>query len=270
MRKIYLMCISVMMLMAACQKETANASKAKNSVNVLDGNQSAADVWVLPRNFTPNSFYANGGTMEVTNSLGDASLYCGGIKTSELHSGNTILGGQIQYANDATNLYVTFFAYPDWYFTEVQLYVGKLSKMPHTKDGSPSQNRFPMKQSFTYSNLSQNVTFTIPLSSLTVSATGEWIIAAAANIVKTEIRGNRHNCHRNWYDDDDDDDASNDNDLEIVARHSVWGSGTPFFNESNGCGGYNVAKQTYIVGTLGTCGGGGGGGGDLSANQNNK
>ncbi|MFN8296049.1 MAG: hypothetical protein U0T69_07625 [Chitinophagales bacterium] len=252
MRKIYLLCVSLMMLMVACQKEASNATKqAQDKVNVLAGNQSAKDVWVLPSGFEANSFYNNGG---VVTSLGDASLYCGGvINEATLHAGNQILGGKVQWANDQTNLYITFFAFPNWYFTEIELYVGKLSKMPHTREGSPSQGRFPFQNDYCYNNLSQNKTYTIPLSSLTKNAAGEWIIAAHAVVVKTEVRGNRHNCSKNWYDDDDDDDDSNDNNLEIVARHSVWGSGVAFFNDNNGCGGQNVARQTYIVGTLTSC-----------------
>lgn len=274
MRKIYLMCISLVMLMAACQKEAANVSKQANS-NVssgLNANTTGNKMWSLPKGFEANSYYNNGGqmTLQSVASLGDASLYCGGIHTAELHAGNQILGGQVQWANDAVNLYITFFAYPDWYFTDVQLYVGRLSSMPHVRDGSPSQGRFPYQRCYSYNNLQQHVDFTIPLANLTKDAAGNWIIAAAANIVKTQLRGNKHTCqHRDWYDDDDDDDASNDNNLEIVAQHSVWGQGIAFFNQNNGCGGQNIIYQTYIPGTLGTCGGGGGVG-DIKANNSNK
>lgn len=279
MRKIYLVCISVMMLMVACQKEAANVTKqTKSSVSMLNANSSTvgSQVWTLPSNFQANSFYKEGGRMsiETASSLGAASLYCGGIHTAELHAGNQILGGQIQWANDATNLYITFFAYPDWYFTSIQLYVGRLSSMPHVKDGSPSQGRFPLQRCYNYNNLQQSVDFTIPLSSLTKDAAGNWIIAAAADIVKTQVRGNKHTCqHRDWYDDDDDDDASNDDNIEIVAQHSVWGQGIAFFNQSNGCGGQNIIYQTYIQGILGTCGSTGGGGGttgDITKNTNNS
>ena len=275
MRKIYLLCISMMMLMVACQKEATNATKqatTNSATGILDPNASAARSWILPRSFVANSFYNNGGKMSLdqTASLGASTLYCGGIKTAELHAGNQILGGQIQYANDATNLYITFFAYPDWYFTDVQLYVGKLAKMPHVNDGSPSPSRFPYQRNFTYSTLAQSVDFTIPLSSLTKDAAGNWIIAASADIVKTQIRGNKHTCqHHDWYDDDDDDNSSNDGNLEIIAQHSVWGQGIAFFNQSNGCGGQNIIYQTYIQGILGTCTGGGVGDIKASSNHNN-
>jgi hypothetical protein len=269
MKKIYLMSIVLMMLMAGCQKESPVTATEQKSPKVMVAapNQTAAEVWVLPSGFVENKFYKEKENQGATSSLGDASLYCGGITTVNLHSGNTILGGSVQFANDANNLYVTFQANVNWYFAETELYVGKLSKMPHTQSGEPSPGRFPYKSVFSYSNLSQSVTYTIPLTSITKNADGSFIIVTYATILKTKVRGTRYSCEHDWYDDDDDDDY-HQNDVEIVGRYSAWGAGTPFFSNW-GCSG-GSAYQTYIQGVINTCNGGGGSPGDFTTKGNTK
>ena len=87
--------------------------------------------------------------------------------------------GTILVENDATNLYVTYNALQNWYFSEMHLYVGPYSNVP-AQNGNPVPGQFPYKKSF--NPLVQTYTFTIPLSSITLDANKCMYIAAHSSM----------------------------------------------------------------------------------------
>ena len=139
--------------------------------------------------------------------------------------------GTCSYANDANNLYITYSVDSDWYISETHLYAGSLASAPKSGGGTPSPGRFPVKSTFTPSTLAQEITYTIPLSS--ISSTN-FIIAAHASVLRVDIDG------------------------DVVAKETAWAAGTRFTSNKN--------WATYISATWGTCGGGGEG--DLTNSSN--
>jgi len=259
MKKIYLMCISIIFIMNACQKETAQVANPtkpvtkSNSVvttSTIKGVSFIKDGFPYPNIQTSNSFGDDGigwsldlnviqsniaPKAPVVSNLGGEWLYCGGIKTVNLYAGQNILMGTVTYANDATNLYVTYTTNPDWYMSDIHLYIGSLASAPLSGGGTPSPGKFPIKTTFTASTLAQEANYTIPLSSFN---TTNFIIAAHSSVLRVDIDG------------------------DVIAKETAWATGTRFQSNKN--------WATYAIGTLGTCGGGGGGGGDLTTTQNNK
>ena len=230
-----------MMLMAACQKEVPQVSKPETNVNKITHIKQTKGVSVIKDGYPyPNieasnnlsggqigwfldleevsSGYSNSPKGPIVSNLGDASLYCGGITTVNLYAGQNILMGTITYANDATNLYVTYTTDPDWYMSEIHLYIGDLSSVPVSGGGTPSPGRFPIKSTFTASTLSQSVTYTIPLNSLT---TQTFVIAAHASVMRVDIDG------------------------DVVAKETAWAAGTRFTSSKN--------WATYISGIINRC-----------------
>jgi hypothetical protein len=260
MKRIYLMSISIIMLMTACQKEVSQATKqAANATNgvvttstikgvslIKDGFpypniQSSSSLvddeigWFIDFNALAQSNLNAPTKGPVVSSLGDPSLYCGEIKTVNLYAGQNILMGTLTYANDATNFYVTYTTDPDWYMTQTHLYIGALETSPLSGGGTPSPGKFPIKSTFTASTLAQTATYTIPLTSFNLSG---FIIAAHASVIRVDIDG------------------------DIIAKETAWAAGTRFQSNKN--------WATYVTGAVSTCGGGGGGEGDFtkSGNQN--
>lgn len=156
-----------------------------------------------------------------TSNLGSASLYCSGIVSVDLLAGQNIQMGTLSFANDAENLYVTYSTNPDWYMSEVHLYVGSLALAPKSGGGTPSPGRFPIKSTFSVSTLSQDVTYTIPISSINVS---NFIIAAHASVLRVDVDG------------------------DVIAKETAWASGTRFTSNKN--------WATYTAGVVSGCDGG--------------
>ena len=254
MKRISLLSISIMVLMVACQKEAIQVSKPATNVNhamttsTIKGVSFIKDGFPYPNIETASglagdreigwfldlgliqSGYANAPQRTVVSNLGGENLYCGGIKTVNLYAGQNILMGTLTYANDATNLYVTYTTDPDWYMLDIHLYVGLLSGVPLSGGGTPSPGKFPIKSTFTAVNLAQTLDYIIPLSSFVNSG---FIIAAHSSVLRLDTDG------------------------DIIAKETAWASGTRFQSNKN--------WATYIIGSIGTCGGGATG--DLSTNN---
>ncbi len=239
MKKNFFFSICVMLVMASCQKETAQLATNSTPKATQLAAQVPAGVSLL-KDGTPYSTVSQPNGSEIgwslnlktieqnalsdkgpVSNMGDASLYCGGINTVQLLAGQNIPMGVLAYANDGSNLYITYLANSDWYMTEVHLYVGTLSGVPKSGGGTPSPGRFPLKQAFSSSNLAQEVTWTIPLSQIGF----EFTIAAHASVLRVDIDG------------------------DVVAKETAWASGTRFQSNKN--------WATYVTGYVSNCDGGG-------------
>lgn len=257
MKKIYLACLSTMLLFSACKKEIEqNLSKATPSTKGIVTNSSIKGVSLLKDGFPyPNisasnslagdeiGWFLNLATIQSNFTTSSSTLseqknslsgsFCGGIKSATLYAGQNIAMGTLLYANDATNLYIEYTVDPDWYMSEVHLYVGTLASAPKSGGGTPSPGRFPIKSSFNLSNLSQTTSYTIPLSSIS----GTIIIAAHASVLRVDTDG------------------------DVIAKETAWAAGTRFTSNKN--------WATYVSTSIETCGDGGGGGpvGDFTSNQ---
>lgn len=201
MNRIYLTALLAVFFMVSCQKESTQIAKnqptATNSFAITNSTDGIG--WSIPSDFVSPS------TKPVkASSLSNAISYCGGSSVM-LFAGQTIPMGTLEFANDATNLYVSYTANPDWYFTEVHLYVGDLANTPTSGGGTPAPGRFPLKRTFSNSTLSQYEEFVIPLSSLTTSSV---IIAAHAATI----------CVENG---------------DVVGKETAWGAGTRFTSKKN-------------------------------------
>lgn len=231
-------------MLVSCQKEITNGStpiaktQGVTTTSSIPGVSVLKDGYPMPNVQSTNSLgldqigwhidfetvssgYTNHVPKAPTANLGDASLYCGGIHSLDLYAGQNILMGTVQYANDAENLYVTYSTQPDWFMSEVHLYVGDLSATPKSGGGTPSPGRFPIKSTFSAATLSQDMTYTIPLSSL---SSGTFIIAAHASVLRVDIDG------------------------DVVAKETAWASGLRFTSNKN--------WATYSFGSVDYCGGG--------------
>ncbi len=241
MKKLTLTVLAVVAIFVACQKEAYLIKNAKNPVkNGIKVSSSIPGVLLLKDGYPyPNITSINGLTddeigwhldlaqLDFTNTstsiipkasnLGGEELYCGGIKTVNMYAGQNMLMGTLTYANDENNLYVTYTAEPDWYMSEIHLYVGTLSATPKSGGGTPVPGKFPVKSTFTSSTLAQSLTYTIPLSSIP----SNFIIAAHASVLRVDIDG------------------------DIVTKETAWATGPRFTSSKN--------WATYIIGELGEC-----------------
>jgi hypothetical protein len=243
MKKNFFLSICVMLVLASCQKETTDLVN-KSKPTPMSVTSSAPKGVSLIKDGYPYPVITQANSLGMDNigwfvdvssvqaniaetkgpvvyNLGDASLYCGGITSVDMLAGQNILMGTLSYANDNENLYVTYTANADWYMSEVHLYVGSLALSPKSGGGTPSPGRFPMKQSFSASNLAQEVTWTIPLSQLGF----EFIIAAHASVLRVDIDG------------------------DVVAKETAWAAGSRFTSNKN--------WATYVTGYMQNCDGGG-------------
>ncbi|WP_035643953.1 hypothetical protein [Flavobacterium sp. ASV13] len=105
--------------------------------------------------------------------------------------------GKILVENDATNLYVTYTALPNWYFSEMHLYVGPYANVPVT-NGNPIPGKFPYKKSF--NPLVQTYTFTIPLSSIVLDS-NKCLFIAAHSSMKNIVNGTTVGTETGWAGD---------------------------------------------------------------------
>ena len=242
MKKLTLAVLAVVTFFVASQKEVSSVKDAKNPVksgvvttSQIPGITFLKDGYPYP-NITNNSFGANDGigwfldlnalagsykstsTQGATSSLGGEELYCGGIKTVNMLAGQNILMGTLTYANDADNLYITYTTNPDWYMSEIHLYVGTLSGTPKSGGGTAVPGKFPIKSTFTSSTLAQSVTYTIPLSNVPASG---FIIAAHSSVLRVDTDG------------------------DVVTKETAWAAGPRFTSTKN--------WATYVVGQLGDC-----------------
>ena len=105
--------------------------------------------------------------------------------------------GKILVENDATNLYVTYTALSNWYFSELHLFVGPYASIP-TQNGNPVPGQFPYKK--TFNPLVQSYTFTIPISSITLDANKCFYIAAHSSM-KNVVNGTIVKTETGWAGD---------------------------------------------------------------------
>ena len=231
------------MLMTACQKEAAQVAKpATNAMGIvttstIPGVSVKQDGFPYPNMSTSSSLTGtddigwsidlnalaqsnlSGSTKESgASNLGPAYLYCGGIHTSQLMAGQNIPMGTLSWANDATNFYVTYTTNPDWYMSEVHLYVGALNKIPKA-GGNPPPGQFPISTVFSSSTLSQSITYTIPISS--ALSAGGFAVAAHASVLQVDIDG------------------------DVVGKETAWASGPKIPGAKN--------WSMYVSATLGDC-----------------
>lgn len=242
MKKLTLTVLAVVAIFVACQKEASLVKDAKNpvksginSTSSIPGVSVVKDGYPYPNITTSNGFSdddigwhldlsqlnltgTNTPLAPKASNLGGEELYCGGIKTVNLYAGQNILMGTVTYANDESNLYITYTTEPDWYMTEVHLYVGTLSSTPKSGGNTPVPGKFPIKATFSASNLSQTLNYTIPLTSVP----SNFIIAAHASVIRVDIDG------------------------DIVTKETAWAAGPRFTASKN--------WATYVVGQLGECG----------------
>ena len=105
--------------------------------------------------------------------------------------------GTILIENDAANLYVTYNALQNWYFSEMHLYVGPYANVP-LQNGNPVPGQFPYKKSF--NPLVQTYTFTIPLSAIMLDANKCMYIAAHSSM-KNIVNGTVVRTETGWAGD---------------------------------------------------------------------
>ncbi|MBL0737829.1 hypothetical protein JI750_13070 [Flavobacterium sp. GN10] len=105
--------------------------------------------------------------------------------------------GKILVENDATNLYVTYSALTNWYFSELHLFVGPYANVP-IKNGNPIPGQFPYNKSF--NPLIQSYTFTIPLSSIVLDD-NRCLFIAAHSSMKNIVNGNVVRTETGWAGD---------------------------------------------------------------------
>lgn len=105
--------------------------------------------------------------------------------------------GTILVENDATNLYVTYHALENWFFSEMHLYVGPFAGVS-AKNGNPIPGQFPYKK--TFNTLVQDYTFIIPLSSITLDA-NKCLYIAAHSSMKNIVNGTVVRTETGWAGD---------------------------------------------------------------------
>jgi len=105
--------------------------------------------------------------------------------------------GKVLIENDATNLYVTYTAFQDWYFSELHLYVGPYANVP-LANGNPIPGQFPYKKSF--NPLVQSYTFIIPLSAIVLDA-NKCLFIAAHSSMKNIVNGTVIRTETGWAGD---------------------------------------------------------------------
>jgi hypothetical protein len=90
--------------------------------------------------------------------------YCGEGTSKTLCAGQNIPMGSVTFNNDKDgNIYVTYSASGNWYFTELHLFVGSdLASLPVNKSGMAVPGQFPYKVVFTSPYNVQSYTFKIP------------------------------------------------------------------------------------------------------------
>ena len=243
MKTINSMILCAAILLVSCQKEIAKSTSPIDNAqgvvttSTIPGVQVAKDGYPYPNISATSNFggdeigwhldiaavtsgYANT-TKAQTSSLGEESLYCGGIHSVNLYAGQNIQMGELTYANDLQNLYVTYTTNPDWYMSEVHLYAGPLALAPKSGGGTPSPGRFPIKSTFNASSLSQSITYAIPLNELMLTG---FIIAAHSSVLRVDVDG------------------------DVVAKETAWAAGSRFQSNKN--------WATYITATVDYCGSG--------------
>ncbi len=250
MKSINMLILGVAILLVACQKEVSKGVPSATNLTGVKTTSTIAGVMLkkdgvpYPNITTSNSFgndeigwhidiqaVENGYTKStgpVVQSLGNASLYCGGIHTTALMAGQNTNMGTLTWANDANNFYVTYTTNPDWYMSEIHLYVGPLALIPKA-GGNPPPGKFPISTTFTASTLSQSATYTIPLS---VLLNGTFAIAAHAAVLNV------------------------DSDGDVVGKETAWANGPKIPGAKN--------WSMYVSAQLDFCGGGPA---DLGKNQ---
>ena len=218
MNRIYLTALFAVFFMVSCQKETSQVVKNQPTTanSFAAANVSDGIGWSVPEGLVSAS--------SKSARLSNAVTYCSGINTVTLYAGQNIPMGTLEYANDATNLYVSYNANPDWYFTELHLYAGLLALTPTSGGGTPTPGKFPYKRTFSGSSLSQEENFIIPLSSL---AGSDFIIAAHASAIRVEG-------------------------TDVVAKETAWADGMRFTSKKS--------WATYVSASITPCDGGDGDG----------
>lgn len=237
--------LGMAILLVSCQKEvnksvpSATNLTGVKTTSTIAGVQVTKDGYPYPNISLSSSFgsddeigwhidlavvesgYTNNTPKGPVSSLGDPSLYCGGIHTVNLLAGQTILMGTLTYANDANNLYITYTTNPDWFMSEIHLYVGPLALIPKA-GGNPPPGKFPISSTFSASALSQSATYTIPLTSILLS--GGFAIAAHSSVLQVDTDG------------------------DVVGKETAWAAGPKIPGAKN--------WSTYVPAILDFCGGG--------------
>jgi hypothetical protein len=99
--------------------------------------------------------------------------------------------GTLNVTNDALNMYITYNAIGNWYFSKTSLYMGKLKNLPLKKSKAPDVANFPYIE--THNPKVQTYKYTISLSKLPTS----FIIAAHSN-AKRVVNGKVVQSEETW------------------------------------------------------------------------
>ena len=131
-------------LWIACKKEATKTSSAQTSTEQVSG-------------------IAANTTFSGSISLAESVTYCGTGTTKDLCAGQSIKMGTVTFNNDVNgNVYITYTATGNWYFTELHLWVGSdCSGVPVNKAGQPVPGQFPYKVTFSSPYTVQTYTFKI-------------------------------------------------------------------------------------------------------------
>lgn len=131
----------ISLLWIACKKETAKSiSPESNTGSAITGTNFSGSV-----------------------SLNQNVSFCGTGTSKSLCAGQSISMGTVTFNNDKDgNIYITYTATGNWYFTELHLFAGAdCSTIPVNKAGQPVPGQFPYKVTFTAPYAVQTYTFKI-------------------------------------------------------------------------------------------------------------
>ena len=113
----------------------------------------------------------------------------------DINAGQNYLSGNITISNSSDFVFVTYNANTNWFFKELHLYVGPLSKVPQS-NGNPRPGRFSYKIRF--NNLASTYTFKVPLADVVKDANGCFIVAAHSSTVRTNANGGIVQSETGW------------------------------------------------------------------------
>src|SRR5215211_1675605 len=124
------------------------------------------------------------------------TAYCGSSFISDLRINDGTSIGNVVVNNDAAYLYLTYNLATNWYMTSAQSFVGKKSQIPSTSNGNLDHNRFPGKKTLNVCDLTQKLSFKIPLAEVQTDNNGQcntgsqFFIAMRSSVKKINPSGN--------------------------------------------------------------------------------
>lgn len=130
----------------------------------------------------------------ITNSQISAREFNCSARVENLIAGKNYLAGNITVGNDSENLYVTYQAAENWYFTTLHLFVGNYQSI-QLNNGNPAPGQFPYSVNF--NQQTQMYTFVIPISQLE-NTFGCFTVATHASMYKKNANGQITQTETAW------------------------------------------------------------------------